>query len=90
MDCQSDIINMFGIPQNLQVPIKTFKTYSKALHRIVSNHDHLINHFEVSDRKSDATMMTRAINLAKGVDLIELDRSKLMKSQGSLLNYDAP
>ena len=54
-----------------------------------TDHDHPINHFEVSDRKSDATMMIRAIDLAKGVDLIELDRSKSMKSQGSLLNYDA-
>ncbi len=54
-----------------------------------ANHDHPINHFEVSDRKSDATMMIKAIDLAKGVDLIELDRSKSMKSQGSLSNYDA-
>lgn len=33
--------------------------------------------------------MIRVIDLAKRVDLIELDRSKSMKSQGSLPNYDA-
>ena len=44
------------------------------------DHDHPINHIEVSDQKSDATMMIRAIDLAKGVDLNELDRSKSMKS----------
>lgn len=54
-----------------------------------ADHDHPINHFEVLDRKSDVTMMIRVNDLAKRVDLIELDRSKSMKSQGSLLNYDA-
>ena len=33
-------------------------------------------------------MMTRAIDLAKGVDPIELNKSKSIKFQGSLLNYD--
>lgn len=71
LDDQSGIIDGSGMLQNLRVLIRTFRTHSKILHYIVSNCDRLIKYFEVSNLKSDSTIIISTIDLAKRVGPIE-------------------
>lgn len=67
--------------RNLRVPIMTFKAHSKTLHRIMSNHDCPIDHFEVSNSKSYPIMTISTIDLANGVSLVEPDNFGSINSQ---------